>query len=263
MRPDSLAAEIDHDLLSGRVPAAVIASCGSTGVTAFDPIADIVDVAAPNSTWVHVDAAMAGAAMMLPEWRHLWDGVEGADSISWNPHKWMGTILDTSLFYVRDPQHLIRVMSTNPSYLKSDFDGEATQYRDWGIPLGRRFRSLKLWFHLYLDGAESIRVRLRRDLENAKWLAEQVEAHSEWELVSPLTLQTVCVRHSPKNMDSAALNEHTLKWVKLINNSGAAFLSPSQLDGDWIVRVSIGVESTQRKHVEELWQLMQDTAKEI
>ena len=263
MSPDSLATEIEHDLLSGRVPAAVIASCGSTGVTAFDPIADIVAVAAPHGIWVHVDAAMAGAAMMLPECRHLWDGVEKADSISWNPHKWMGTILDTSLFYVRDPQHLIRVMSTNPSYLKSDVDGESTQYRDWGIPLGRRFRSLKLWFHLYLDGAESIRARLRRDLENAKWLAEQVKAHSDWELVSPLTLQTVCVRHSPDNLDSAALNEHTLKWAKLINNSGAAFLSPSQLDGEWFVRVSIGVESTQRKHVEELWQLMQDTAKEI
>ncbi len=263
MSPDSLATEIEHDLLSGRVPAAVIASCGSTGVTAFDPIADIVAVAAPHGIWVHVDAAMAGAAMMLPECRHLWDGVEKADSISWNPHKWMGTILDTSLFYVRDPQHLIRVMSTNPSYLKSDVDGESTQYRDWGIPLGRRFRSLKLWFHLYLDGAESIRARLRRDLENAKWLAEQVKAHSDWELVSPLTLQTVCVRHRPGNLDSVALNEHTLKWAKLINNSGAAFLSPSQLDGEWFVRVSIGVESTQRKHVEELWQLMQDTAKEI
>ena len=262
MSPNALALAIDDDLRLGRVPTAVVASCGSTGVTAFDPIADIVNIAASHSIWVHVDAAMAGTAMMLPEYRHLWDGVEGADSISWNPHKWMGTILDTSLFFVRDPQHLIRVMSTNPSYLQSNVDGEATQYRDWGIPLGRRFRSLKLWFHLHLDGAEAIRDRLRRDLENANWLAEQVKANPDWELVSPLTLQTVCVRHNPGNLGSAALDQHTLKWVRQINDSGTAFMSPSQHNGEWIVRVSIGVESTQRKHVETLWQLMQDTAGE-
>jgi len=262
MKPDSLALAIEDDLRFGRVPTAVMASCGSTGVTAFDPIADIVKIAKSEKIWVHVDAAMAGTAMMLPECRHLWDGVEGADSISWNPHKWMGTILDTSLFFVRDPQHLIRVMSTNPSYLKSKVDGEVTQYRDWGIPLGRRFRSLKLWFHLYLDGSEAIRDRLRRDLENAKWLAEQVTAHPDWELVAPLTLQTICVRHNPGKLDSTALDEHTLDWVRQINDSGAAFLSPSQLNGEWIVRVSIGVESTERVHVEALWQLMQDTVKE-
>ena len=263
MKPDSLALAIEDDLRFGRVPTAVMASCGSTGVTAFDPIADIVKIAKSEKIWIHVDAAMAGTAMMLPECRHLWDGVEGADSISWNPHKWMGTILDTSLFFVRDPQHLIRVMSTNPSYLKSKVDGEVTQYRDWGIPLGRRFRSLKLWFHLYLDGTEAIRDRLRRDLENAKWLAEQVTAHPDWELVAPLTLQTICVRHNPGKLDSTALDEHTLDWVRQINDSGAAFLSPSQLNGEWIVRVSIGVESTERVHVEALWQLMQDTVKEL
>lgn len=263
MSPNALATAIDDDLRLGRVPTAVVASCGSTNVTAFDPIADILNITQSHNIWVHVDAAMAGTAMMLPECRHLWDGVEGADSISWNPHKWMGTILDTSLFFVRDPQHLIRVMSTNPSYLQSNVDGEVTQFRDWGIPLGRRFRSLKLWFHLCLDGTEAIRDRLRRDLENANWLAEQVVAHPDWELVTPLTLQTVCVRHNPGNLDSTALDQHTQKWVRQINDSGTAFLSPSQLDGEWIVRVSIGVESTQRKHVEALWQLMQDTVAEL
>ena len=120
MRVDALREAIVTDLAQGRVPAVVVASVGSTGVTAFDPVEDIVAVAGEHRAWVHVDAAMAGTAMLLPECRHLWAGVEGADSISWNPHKWMGTILDTSLFYIRDPQHLIRVMSTNPSYLQSD-----------------------------------------------------------------------------------------------------------------------------------------------
>ena len=153
------------------MPAIVVASLGSTGVTAFDPLPEIVEAAAPYGAWVHVDAAMAGAALLLPERRHLFAGVEDADSISWNPHKWMGTILDTSLLYLRDPDHLIRVMSTNPSYLRSTSGGTATQYRDWGIPLGRRFRALKLWYQLRIDGPDAIRDRLRRDLDNAEWFA--------------------------------------------------------------------------------------------
>ncbi len=260
MRPDALRQAMQADVEKGCVPAAVVASCGSTGVTAFDPVGDIVSIAQSHGAWVHVDAAMAGTAMMLPECRHLWDGVEGADSISWNPHKWMGTILDTSLFYVRDPQHLIRVMSTNPSYLQSDVDGDVVQYRDWGIPLGRRFRALKLWFHLALDGPEAIRERLRRDLDNARWLADQVESAPGWALASPLTLQTVCIRHNPGGLSDDALNEHTLNWVRRINDSGAAFLSPSMLDGRWMARVSIGVESTERQHVEKLWEIAQHAA---
>ena len=126
------------------------------------------------------------------------EGVEGVDSISWNPHKWMGTVLDCSLFYIRDIELLVQVMSTNPSYLQSDEDGDVVQYRDWGIPLGRRFRSLKLWFHLRLDGVEAIQTRLRRDLENARWFHDTVEAAGgPWKIVAPLTLQTVCVRHQP------------------------------------------------------------------
>ena len=248
------------DRAAGRKPSCVVASIGSTGVTAFDPLEDIVQLAAPLGIWVHVDAAMAGAAMLLPECRHLWQGVEGADSISWNPHKWFGTILDCSLFYVRDPEHLIRVMSTNPSYLRSTVDGEVTQYRDWGIPLGRRFRALKLWFHLHLDGPESIRTRLRRDLENARWLEQQVASTDNWSVVAPVPLQTVCIRHQPPGLEGEALDQHTLDWVGRINQSGKAFMSPSQLDGRWMVRISIGVESTERHHVEALWQMIRETA---
>ena len=260
MQPDALAQSISEDLANGSIPAAIVASCGSTGVTAFDPVDEIVNIAQEHNIWVHVDAAMAGTAMLLPECRHLWEGVEGADSLSWNPHKWMGTILDTSLFFVRDPEHLIRVMSTNPSYLQSQVDGDVVQYRDWGIPLGRRFRALKLWFHLKLDGIESIQSRLRRDLENARWLADQVDAHPDWALVSPLTLQTVCIRHCPPNITEDALNEHTLTWARQINDSGQAFVSPSSVDGQWMVRVSVGVESTERQHVERLWALLKNAA---
>jgi aromatic-L-amino-acid decarboxylase len=172
----------------------------------------------------------------------------------------MGTILDCSLFYVRDPEHLIRVMSTNPSYLRSTVDDEVTQYRDWGIPLGRRFRALKLWFHLRLDGPDAIRDRLRRDLDNAKWFATQVEKTADWQVLTPVNLQTVCIRHQPAGLEGEALDAHTLAWVNSINQSGQAFLSPSQLENRWMVRVSIGVEATTREHVKKLWELMQSTA---
>ena len=253
----ALADSIENDLANGCQPAAIIASVGSTGVAAIDPVAELAIIAKRHNIWLHVDAAMAGSAMLLPECRHLWQGVEDADSVSWNPHKWMGTILDCSLFYVKQPELLIRVMSTNPSYLRSTVDSEVVQYRDWGIPLGRRFRALKLWFHLRLDGPEAIRDRLRRDLDNAQWFSSQVEAAEHWQVLMPVNLQTICIRHQPPGLDGDALDAHTLAWVDAINQSGDAFMSPSQLEGRWMVRVSIGVESTEREHVQKLWMRIQ------
>jgi aromatic-L-amino-acid decarboxylase len=259
MNADALRAAMQADRDNNSIPAAVVASSGSTGVVSFDPVDAIVEVASEFGAWVHVDAAMAGTAMLLPECRQLWKGVEGADSLSWNPHKWMGTLLDTSLFYVRDPQTLIRVMSTNPSYLRSNVDAEVTQYRDWGIPLGRRFRALKLWFHLRLDGPEAIRERIRRDLDNAHWLEQQVREANDWQVVAPVTLQTVCVRHQPGNLEGEALDQHTLRWVDAINHSGKAFLSPSLHEGQWMVRISIGSEMMTREHVAALWSLLRSS----
>jgi aromatic-L-amino-acid decarboxylase len=253
----ALAEAMDADELAGRRPAVVIATVGTTGTTAIDPVPDIVAVASRHRAWVHVDAAMAGSAMLLPEMRHLFAGIEGADSLSWNPHKWMGTILDTSLFYVRDVEHLVRVMSTNPSYLRSTHDDDVIQYRDWGIPLGRRFRALKLWFHLAVDGVEDIQARLRRDLDNAQWLAGAATEADGWDVIAPVPLQTVCVRHQPPGLTDDEVDTHTRAWVERLNRSGRAFLTPSQVDGRWIARVSIGVEGTERRHVEEMWALMQ------
>jgi aromatic-L-amino-acid decarboxylase len=268
MRPDTLAAMMAQDAAAGRRPAAVVVAIGTTGTTAIDPLAELAPIAARHGAWVHVDAAMAGSALLLPEWRWMVDGVEGADSLCWNPHKWLGTVLDCSLLYVRAPDELISVMSTDPSYLRSAADGEVTQYRDWGIPLGRRFRALKLWFQLRLEGAEAIRARLRRDLENAAWLRDQVTAAPGWRVLAPVTLQTVCLRHEPPGLagadgtilDAAALDRHTLAWAAAVNASGRAFVTPSLLDGRWMVRVSIGAEATERHHVESLWSLLQELA---
>jgi aromatic-L-amino-acid decarboxylase len=260
MSADALAARVQDDAAAGRTPAAVVVSVGTTGTTAIDPIAAVVPIARAAGMWVHVDAAMAGSALLLPECRELFAGLDEADSLSWNPHKWIGTILDTSLYYTRRPEHLVRVMSTNPSYLRSVADGDVTQYRDWGIPLGRRFRALKLWFHLRIDGVDAIRDRLRRDLRNAQWLADAVSRTPGWEVVAPVPLQTVCVRHRPPGVDGEELDDHTLAWVDAVNRSGAALLTPSVLDGRWMVRVSIGAESTERSDVEAVWKLMQDAA---
>jgi aromatic-L-amino-acid decarboxylase len=255
LRPEALEAAISADLAAGRKPAAIVASVGTTGVTAMDPIRPLAEIARQYGLWLHVDAAMAGSAMILPECRWLWDGVEGADSIVFNPHKWLGAAFDCSLYYVRDPQHLQRVMGTNPSYLRGVGDGEATTYRDWGIPLGRRFRALKLWCLLRAEGVEALQARLRRDLGLARWLAEEAARTPGWRVLAPVPLQTVCLRHEPTGLSGEALDRHTLGWAERINASGRAYVTPAILEGRWMVRVSVGALPTERADVEALWAL--------
>jgi len=162
---------------------------------------------------------------------------------------------------VRDPQHLIRVMSTNPSYLQSSVDGQVKNLRDWGIPLGRRFRALKLWFMLRSEGLDALQQRLRRDLGNARWLATQVEAEADWQLLAPVHLQTLCLRHCPPGLDGDALQAHTQAWAARLNASGSAYVTPAQLQGQWMVRVSIGALPTERAHVEGLWEALREAVR--
>jgi aromatic-L-amino-acid decarboxylase len=166
-------------------------------------------------------------------------------------------VFDCSVYFVRDPEHLIRVMSTNPSYLRSAVDSKVINYRDWGIPLGRRFRALKLWFLLRAEGTDRLRARLRRDIDNARWLAATIRDTEHWRIVAPVALQTVCVRHEPPGLHGDALDAHTQEWSARINASGAAYLTPARVGGHWMVRVSVGAELTEREHVEALWGSMQ------
>lgn len=256
MRPESLEQMVIDDKMFGRRPCAVVATTGTTTATALDPLNAIARVATSHGLWMHVDAAMAGSAMILPECRWMWDGVEHADSLIVNAHKWLGAVFDCTLYFVRDPEHLVRVMSTNPSYLQGAADGRVKNYRDWGLPLGRRFRALKLWFLIREQGVEGLQARLRRDIANAKWLGEQIGKTPHWSIVAPAPLQTLCVRHEPPGVTEDALDTHTLDWVGKLNQSGEAYLTPAMLDGRWIVRVSIGAALTEREHVEQLWMLM-------
>jgi aromatic-L-amino-acid decarboxylase len=260
-----LASLMAQDVASGRKPAAVVATAGTTATTAFDPLAEICRVALEHGAFVHVDAAMAGSAMFLPECRWLFDGIEGASSLCWNPHKWLGSVLETSLFFVRDPEPLVSVMATDPSYLRSARDGSVVQYRDWGLPLGRRFRALRLWALLRLEGAEAIRARLRRDLANAQRLKSLIDQAPGWSVLAPVNLQTICVLHTPRGPDGEAvageaLDRHTLGWCEAVNAGGLAHLTPALLDERWMVRVSIGAETTEWRDVAALWALMQQAA---
>jgi aromatic-L-amino-acid/L-tryptophan decarboxylase len=181
MRVEALREAIARDVAAGLKPCAIVATVGTTATTAIDPLSEIADFASAHGLWLHVDACLAGTAMILPECRALFRGVDRADSLVWNPHKWLGTTFDFSAYYVRDPGHLVRVMSTNPSYLQTTVDGQVRNYRDWGIPLGRRFRALKLWFLLREQGVAGLQARVRRDLANAQWLAQQVDAAPGWQ----------------------------------------------------------------------------------
>ncbi len=260
MRPESLADAITRDIARGKRPCAVVATTGTTTSTAIDPLGAIARQAKDHGLWLHVDAAMAGSAMILPECRWMWEGIEEADSLVVNAHKWLGAAFDCSLYCVRDTEHLIRVMSTDPSYLKSSADGRVKNLRDWGIPLGRRFRALKLWCLLRAEGISGLKARLRRDIDNARWLADEVRTAPSWRVLAPVPLQTVCVRHEPPDLDGEALDEHTLGWCERVNRSGEAYLTPATLDGRWMVRVSIGAESTERGHVQALWDVMRREA---
>ena len=256
MRPDALAELIERDRRAGIVACAVVATTGTTTSTALDPVHAVAAVVRGTGVWLHVDAAMAGSAMILPECRWMWNGIEDADSLVINAHKWLGAAFDCSLYYVRDAVHLVRVMSTNPSYLQTAADREVKNLRDWGIPLGRRFRALKLWCLIREQGVARLQARLRRDLANAKWLEGEIRVAPGWKVLAPVPLQTLCVRHEPAGVEGEALDRHTLAWADGLNRSGTAYVTPAVLDGRWMVRVSVGALPTEREHVAALWEQM-------
>ena len=253
MNPAALEQMIQQDLDAGVLPCAIVATTGTTSVTAIDPVGPIVDVAKRYGIWLHVDAAMAGSAMILPECRWMWEGIEGADSIVVNAHKWLGAPFDCSLYYVRDAEHLVRVLSTNPSFLQSSADGQVRNLRDWGIPLGRRFRALKLWFIIREQGVRGLQTRLRRDLHNAREFASKVSGTPGWKVVAPVPLQTVCIRHEPAGLEGEALDAHTKGWAEAVNQSGEAYVTPATLNNRWMVRISIGSLHTETADIDAAW----------
>ena len=251
----ALRTAIDADVDAGLSPAMVVSSLGTTGTTAVDPIRKIGEIAEEFSMWHHVDAAYAGSAMICEEFRHHQDGLEHVDSYVFNPHKWMFTNFDCSVFYVADRRPLIDTMGITPPYLRSAAsDADAVvDYRDWHVPLGRRFRALKLWWVLRYYGAEGIRRHIRKHVRLAQDLAARLKEDARFEIVAPTPFSLVCFRHVDGDGATDAL-------VTSLNDSGEVYLTPTTLDDRRIIRVSIGQSHTENRHVDRLWELIDSMA---
>ncbi len=258
MRVDAFAEALAADQRAGLLPTMVAATVGTTSSTAIDPVAALADVAGPVGCWVHVDAALAGTAAVCPEHRWIHDGVEAADSYCFNPHKWMFTNFDCDAFYVADRDALVRALSVTPEYLRNaaTSSGAVIDYRDWQIPLGRRFRALKLWFVIRHYGAEGLRHHVREHLRLAQRFAERVRAHDDFELAAPVPLNLVCFRHVRGDDFNAEL-------VERCNAGGALFLTHTRLDGRYTIRCSIGQTRTEQRHVDAAWDELLRIANEM
>ncbi len=256
MSPAGLESALVADRAAGLTPAFVGSAVGTTGTTAVDPVRRIGEIARREGIWHHVDAAYAGTAMICEEFRHHQDGLEIVDSYTFNPHKWMFTNFDCNVFYVADREPLIDAMSITPPYLRNraSDSGDVIDYRDWHVPLGRRFRALKLWFVLRSYGAEGIRHHVREHVRLARLLESRVGADDRLEMVAPTPFALVSFRHRSGN-------DATLALAEAINRSGHSYVTPSQIDDVSFIRVSIGQTSTAERHVEQLWDLIATEAR--
>jgi aromatic-L-amino-acid decarboxylase len=213
--------------------------------------------------WLHVDAAYAGAAAILPEKRDLFNGWERADSVVFNPHKWLFTPMDLTALYCRRPDVLRRAFSLVPEYLRSEEDPRAVNFMEYAVPLGRRFRALKLWFVMRYFGRNGLTACLREHIRLAQWLADQVDAHLDFERMAPAPFSLVCFRYHPANTSRERLNEMNQRLLDGINAGGEFFLSHTKLGGAVVLRVAIGNIHTSRRHVERLWTSCKKTAAAI
>lgn len=251
MLPTALAEAISHDQSEGLIPFFVYVTHGTTSSLAFDPTPQIGPICHNAKVWLHVDAAMSGIAALVPEHRWVNDGLEYADSYCTNPHKWMGVNFDCNLFWIADRAALIGALSILPEYLRSEAaeSGGAVDYRDWQIPLGRRFRALKLWFTIRLDGVASIQTMIRRHIEYTQELAAAVRGDDRFVIVAPHPLNLLCLRHVDGDAATDAL-------IEAANASGEAFFTRTVLAGQSVLRVSVGARTTTREHVLASWQLL-------
>ncbi|UCG53713.1 MAG: aspartate aminotransferase family protein [Candidatus Latescibacterota bacterium] len=258
MRPDDLAAKIEEDKSSGFIPCFVCATVGTTSSNAMDPLPEISRIAKQHGLWCHVDAAMSGTAALCPEFRYIHDGLELADSYCFNPHKWMFTNFDCDCFYLADRAALIQTLSVLPEYLLNEAtkSGAVIDYRDWHIPLGRRFRSLKLWFVIRHYGVEGLRYHVRRHVELAQNFASWVSKDERFELAAPAPLNLVCFRHRGGDSFNQTLMDG-------LNQDGKLYLTHTRLDDRLTLRFCVGQTMTEASHVERAWENILDKTAEL
>ena len=264
MRPEALAAAIEEDVATGHRPLCVMATVGTTGASGFDALRPIGEICRHHSIWLHVDAAWAGSALVVPEHRWMSDGIEFADSFVVNPHKWLLTNFDCTAYFVRDVQALVRTFEILPEYLKTRERDQVVDYRDWGIPLGRRFRALKLWFVIRHYGAEGLRAHIQKHMALARELAARVAAAADFELLVAPRLALLCFRYRPPGIDaSAEIDSLNQRLLEALNDSGALYLTQTRINGAYGIRFAIGAERTEAHHVEGAWQAIQETARAL
>ncbi len=265
MRPELLDQAIRNDRASGCRPACVVATVGTTSSTAIDPLPAIAAICRRYGVWLHVDAAYAGPAAMVPELRPLFSGIEHADSLVFNPHKWMLVNFDCSAYYVRDRDALLRTFQITPEYLRTAQDSQVANFRDWGIQLGRRFRALKLWFVIRNYGVNGLRELIRKHVSLARELAGWIEKTPNFELMAPVRFGLVCFRY--RRSDSIAedkqIDELNRLLLARINATRRVYLTHTTLGGRYVLRLVIGQRLTEREHVEEAWRLINEAAADI
>jgi aromatic-L-amino-acid decarboxylase len=255
---------IERDKQKGMVPLCIIATLGTTGSTAIDPLSEIADIKKKYGLWLHVDAAYAGSALILPEYEWMIKGVEEADTLVFNPHKWLFTNFDCSAYFVKDKQALVNTFQLVPEYLKTRSDEQANNYSDWTIPLGRRFRALKLWFVLRYYGMEGLQGKLREHIAMAGEMKQWIEEHDDFEMLAPATMNVLCFRFNPGNVDSEEkLNEINEQLLHEINQTGEIYMTHTKLSGQYTLRLVIAQTDVEKKHVEKAWKVIQEKAEEL
>jgi aromatic-L-amino-acid/L-tryptophan decarboxylase len=262
MRPDVLERMIAQDRQAGMVPACVVATVGTTSSTAVDPVGVIAEVCQRHGVWLHVDAAYAGTAAMVPELRHFFAGIAHADSFLFNPHKWMLVNFDCTAYFVRDREALLRTFQVSPEYLRTASDANVVNFRDWGIQLGRRFRALKLWFVIRSYGVDGLRSLVRKHLALAQELAGWIERSSDFELMAPAPFGLVCFRYNPSglNGDEVLVDDLNRRLLTLVNGTRRVHLTHTRLSGRYVIRLVIGQRQTERVHLVEAWRLITEAA---
>ncbi|KAB2021907.1 hypothetical protein ES319_D07G172400v1 [Gossypium barbadense] len=262
LSPEFLSETISQDLTIGLIPFFLCATVGTTSSTAVDPLLSLGKIAKSNGMWFHVDAAYAGSACVCPEFRHYMDGVEVADSFNMNAHKWFLTNFDCSALWVKDRSALVQALSTNPEYLKNKASqaNMVVDYKDWQVPLGRRFRSLKLWMVLRLYGLENLQCYIRNHIKLAKHFENLIAQDPRFEVVTPRIFSLVCFRLLPVRNNESHGNKLNHQLLDAVNSTGSAFISHTVLSGKYILRFAVGAPLTEEKHVNAAWKVLQDKA---
>jgi aromatic-L-amino-acid decarboxylase len=263
MDPEKLREAVITDREKGYHPCCVVATIGTTGTTALDPIKSIGEICREYGIWLHVDGAMAGSALILPEFQWMLDGREFIDSFVFNPHKWLFTNFDCSAFFVKDAVSLIKTFEILPEYLRTRTRGKVNDYRDWGVPLGRRFRALKLWSVIRSYGLEELRNKLRYHIQIAARLSAMIAGESDFEILAPVTICVVCFRYKPEGYDEKQINSLNEKLNHLLNDSGKLYLSHTALDGKYTLRMVTAQTNVTLDHVEKAWVSIKDTARSL